>query len=242
MPGTFEMGMGAGFGASDPPAAAVGKRDAAVERGRKLERDVRPAEAAAGKEAPQRRRRLARHRADIDGDARLAQPGDTPTVGARIGVPERDHRVRHPRRDQQLGARRAARRFVCARLERDIGDCAARVLARLRQCHRLGVGTATRLRPPAADHAAVANDDATDIGVGRGAAAPALAERQRRRHPARIDQSPHFLRLSSSFLKLSCRALARRSISALRASSLGRSRACCALISASLRLAGQLSK
>ena len=97
-----------------------------------------------------------------------------------------------------------------AGLERDIDGGAARGLAGLLQRHRLGMRPAAGLGPAAADDGVALHDHAADIGVGRGPAAAALAERDRRRHPALLVQIPNRLRpLSSSWNCALALALAR---------------------------------
>ena len=97
----------------------------------------------------------------------------------------------------------------------------------------LGVGAATGLGPALADHFAVLDDHAADIGIGCTATAGALAERDRLPHPAGV--VGHFIpNLRSSSWNWRWRAAARASCSFWRS-------ACDALISASVRLPLQLS-
>ncbi|PAV71766.1 hypothetical protein WR25_16227 [Diploscapter pachys] len=122
-----------------------------------------------------------------------------------------------------------------AGFERDIGCGAACGVARLRERHRLGMRAAAGLGPAATDDTIVADDDAADIGIGRGAAARALGERERGGHPARIVRyhSPILFIASSTFLNWLRNFSSRAFCAAMRLSCSTLSIACCALISAS---------
>ena len=94
-----------------------------------------------------------------------------------------------------------------AGLEGHVNGGAPRACPRLRERDRLRVRAAAGLGPAAADYSTFADDDAADMGVGRGSAPAALAEGDGRRHPARVrSQMPSFSRSSSSFLNWRCRS------------------------------------
>ena len=238
VPAAFQMGMRARLGPGDPATGAVGERDATVERGRELQRHQRPPESRAGEEARHAPRRLGgphvlRHR-----DAGVAQPRHPDAIGARIGVAERHHDPAHARRDQQVGAGRPARRQMRTRLQRRIDGRAARGLAGLGERHRLGMRAPAGLGPAAADHPAVADDHAADIGIGGGPPARPFAERDRGTHPAMVGaQSPHLLIASSTCLNWPRNFSSRAFCAAMRLSCSTLSISCCALICASVRSA-----
>ena len=224
----------------DPPALAVGQRDAAVERGGELERDVRPAQRPPGQEPRHRRARLGRaRRRSSTAIPAVAQPREPRAVGARIGIAQR-RRPPAPRPPRSAGRRRPGPRGDAMRagLERDIGGGAARRLARLRQRHRLGMRAPARLGPAAPDDAAVLHDHAADIGIGRRPSPRPLGERQRGAHPAASSgraQSPQRFSLSSSRRKPARRSSSCRFCSASSFWRIGSSIFCCAMISASVR-------
>jgi len=84
---------------------------------------------------------------------------------------------------------------VVAGFEGDEDPRAACGFSGLGERDRLGMRPAAALRPAATDHRAVPDDDAADIGIGRRAAAAALAERDGRVHPAqRLAQMPTFFK------------------------------------------------
>ena len=125
-----------------------------------------------------------------DLDPRRFQPLDAEAVGARIGIADRDHHLGRAGLGEQGRAGGPAAAVMGAGLERHIDGRAARGLAGLRQRHRLGMRPAAGLGPAAADDHIVLHDHAADMGIGRGPAAAALAERDRRRHPARRRSNP----------------------------------------------------
>src|SRR5205085_10908455 len=99
---------------------------------------------------------------------------------------------------------------------------------------RFRMRAAAGLRPALSGDLAILNDQAADIGIGGGEAAAALTQRDRFLHPSLVGQNPYRLRALSACWK-SCRlAASRRAFSAAARSILAR-------VSASVRLAGQLS-
>ena len=175
VPTALEMRVRARRGTRDPAAAAVRQRDAAVERGRQLERHHRPAVRAARKETRHRPPRLRGQDTGLDRDPRRPQPRDAGARGPRIGVLDRDDDARHPRRDQQVRTGRPPRRDMRARFQRDGRGRPARRVARRGQRHRLGMRSPAGLRPAPSDDDPVAHDQATDIGIGRGTTARPFA-------------------------------------------------------------------
>ncbi len=186
---TLEMPVRAGAVAGDPAARPVGARDAAVERGRELERHERP---PFGVPRPPGRHRgvcLGGQNVEDDLDPGRLQSRDALAVGARVGILRRDHDAR---RAQQSACRytRPARAGVGARFERDIGGRPARRVARRRKRHRFGMRAATRLRPAARDDPAMLYEQAADIGVGRRRRPAAPRQRNRKRHPVGVGGRP----------------------------------------------------
>src|SRR6266481_6462070 len=140
-------------------------------------------------------RGLSRAEPDIHSDAGgakfcMALPGDF-----RIGILDRRHHARDTGGDDGVGT---GRRLADMRawLQRHIEGGAARSLAGAPERLRLGVGTAARLRPAAADNNAVLDHDRPDGRVWPGAALPAPPERQRQLHEALVSglRFPGFLR------------------------------------------------
>ncbi len=119
--------------------------------------------------------------ADIDGNARGAQPGVALPCHFGIGVFERRHHARNAGGNDGVGA---GRRFAVMRagLERDIQCRANCRLTRAAQRLDLGMRPAAGLRPAAADNHAILDDDRADRRIGPGAAKPAPAEAQSQRH------------------------------------------------------------
>ena len=102
-----------------------------------------------------------------------------------IGVLHRGDDARDARRDDGVGAgRRPAE--MRAGLERHIERRAARRLARLAERDDLGVRPAARRRDAAPDDDAVLHENRADRRVRRGEAERALAEVERRLHPAAV--------------------------------------------------------
>ncbi len=171
--------------AGDPAALAGGRGDAAVERGRELQGDERPAVPQAREEAGIDLGRLARAKPGLDRDPGRAQPRNTLAGDARVGVLDRQHDARHPRGGKRIGAgRRLAP--MAARLEAHIGGCAAGTLAGPSQSLGLAVRPAAGLRPAAAYDLARCDDDAADGRIGPHRAEPALRQTQRRPHVREI--------------------------------------------------------
>ena len=239
MPCPFEMRVRARLLPGDPPALAVGLGDAPVERGRELERHERPCERAPGQKPRHRRRRRRSFHPHFHRDPRRPEPRDPTAGGAWVGVLQSDDDARDAARDQQVAARRAARRLVRAGFQRHVASRAARLFARLDQRHRLGVRATAGLRPAAPDDAVVVHDHAADVGIGRRPPPRPLGERQRRPHPA--VQIPHLVSWSSSCLNSACRFSCRAFCSASALALIGPSIACCARICASLRSADHCS-
>ena len=99
-------------------------------------------------------------------DPGLAQAGQPIARSARIGVLDACDHARDTGFDQQVAAGRAARRAVRAGFERDIGGGAASGLARLVERGCLCMRAATGMRPAAADHAVVFDENAAHAGIG----------------------------------------------------------------------------
>src|SRR5207237_10146568 len=112
--------------------------------------------------------------ADIDANARIAQPR---MPGARyfgIGILQSRNDARDAGRNHGVGAwRRLA--MVRAWFERDIERRAASRLAGPAQGFDFGVRPAARLRPAAADNFAVFNDDRANRRIRPGSTEPAAA-------------------------------------------------------------------
>ena len=165
--------------------------------------------------------------------ARLRRPRSPPRAAARCpapsvrgsGSPSAITTRATPGRDQQVGAGRAARRFMRARLERHIDSRAARRFARLGQRHRLGMRPPAGLGPAAADDPAVRTITQPTLGLGAVRPRPRSDSASAACHPARVgDQIPHDLSLSSIFLNCSWRSLRASSIAFLRACFFGAGR------------------
>ena len=109
---------------------------------------------------------------DIDRDAGGAEFGVALPGYLRIGILDRRHNARNASGNESIGTRRRLA-DMRARLQRHIERGAARGFAGLLQRLGLGVGTATRLRPAAADDDTIFHHDRTDGGIGPGAALPA---------------------------------------------------------------------
>ena len=104
--GAQMMGALPRFLAGDPAARAGARRDAAIERGRELEGDQRPAGAHAQEEAGVQALRLVLRQPDRDLDAGLAQLLDAAAVDPRVRVARRDHRAPDAGMEQRHGAGR----------------------------------------------------------------------------------------------------------------------------------------
>src|SRR6185503_6644652 len=173
--------------ARDPTRRPVLRGDLAVERHRRLERDMRPPQAHGGEEAAVLGAHLGASRADRHLDAARAQGLGASARHVGIGI----HRARHyPRHsgvpDGPCAGRRPA--VVVARLERDVEGGAARALARRRQRHDLGMGAA-RLGVKALAHdLAVADHHRAHHRIRRGQPAAPLRERERALHERQVLQ------------------------------------------------------
>ena len=125
-----------------------------------------------------------------DCNARGAQPGEPLPGRPRIGVGPARHDARDARGDQQVGARRPARRDMGARFEGDVRRRAARALARCRarrrERHRLAVRASAGLGPAAPDDATTADENAADARIGCRPSDAALGQGQRRAEPAGV--------------------------------------------------------
>ncbi len=103
----------------------------------------------------------------------------------RIGVLDRRDDPRNAGRDDGLSAgRRLA--VMRTRFERGVKCSATRGLAGTPQRFGLGMWTAARLRPAAADHGAILHNHRADRGIGPCIAESAPTERQRKLHEAQI--------------------------------------------------------
>ena len=150
----------------------------AVGRDRELEHDVGPAVAHAPDVAGMIAPRLLGADADLDRDARRAQPRVARARDFGIGIFERRDDARNAGGDDGVGAgRRLA--VMRAGLERDVERRAARRRAGAAQGFDLGMRPAAGLGPAAADNDAVLDDHRADRRIRPGAAESAPAERQR---------------------------------------------------------------
>jgi hypothetical protein len=207
----------------------------------------RPSRRAPRQEARHRPRGGLRPHAGVDAQPCGAQSRKTLPGGPRIGVLERCDDAGDVRRDQQVAAGRAARRHMCAGLERHIGRRAARPRACLCERRRLGMRPASRLCPATPDDATVGGyDHAPDIGIGGGPTATPLGERDRCADEPRVTgtgaaQMPMALSLSSIRLNDARVSSSRFFCSAIRAALIGASIFCCARICSSVRSAGHCS-
>ena len=159
------MGMCAGRVAGNPAAAAIGHRDAAVERGRQLERNMRAAVDDAANETGQTGACFGRHRIAFDHNARSFEPVKTLACGAGIGVSQRADDSRGLGGDQAVGASWSTRAFMRTRFKADIDCRACRSASRLLQRDRFCMRAATGLCPTAPDDDAILDDDTADRGV-----------------------------------------------------------------------------
>jgi hypothetical protein len=171
--------------AGDPSAVAAVGGDAAIERGRQLQADQRPAPLDAQEEAGVELGRLLGARPAVDANAGGAQHGDPAAGDARIGVLDRHHGAADAGGDQRL---RAGRRLagMGAGLERDVRRGPAHGVARAPEGLGLGMGAPARLGPAAPDHPALAHEHAAHGGIGPGAAEAARGQRQRGPHVAEV--------------------------------------------------------
>ena len=126
----------------------------------------------------------------LHGDPGLPQPAEAAAVDPRVGIAGGHHHARHAGGDQGVAAgRRAAP--VGAGLQGDIGGGAARGLAGAGERLRFGVRAAAGLGPAAADHPALAHDDAADRGVRPGVAEAPAGERQGGAHVVEVVGGGH---------------------------------------------------
>jgi hypothetical protein len=150
--------------AGDPLAVAGRSRDAAVERRRKLQGDHWPplrypqkkAEIDLGRLIPTDRYRNI--------DAGLAQACNAASGDARVRILHRHNDASDPGFEQSVAAR-TRHSHVVAGLERHIGHSSARELSCPLQRFRLGMRTASWLRPTTANDAAVAYQHAANRWV-----------------------------------------------------------------------------
>ena len=136
--------------AGDPLALAAGKRDAAVERGGKLERHERPAMPQPRQKAGVDLGGLLRAKPGFDRDAGRAQRGNSVAADPRVGVFEGDDDALDASLDQRIGAGRGLAP-VAAGFETDIGGSTARRTAGPAQRLGLAMRPAARLGPAATD-------------------------------------------------------------------------------------------
>ena len=180
------VGVRPRLGAGDPLAGAVRGGGAAVEGGRQLQHDERSPGAAMvevrGEEAGGGRLR----HAQVDGDPRVAEPGDPPSRHLRIGIFERDDHATDAGSDEGVGARRGAA-VVRARFQGDPRGRAREVVPPGRADGRgLRVRSADGVRGAFEPGAVRGLDHAADPGV------------RRRRRPHRrgeLEGSGHGLRV-----------------------------------------------
>jgi hypothetical protein len=148
----------------DPSRCPIGRRDATVESGRKLEGQRCTARTAVFEVGRDQVGDLALSDAGGDVDPSLLQVGDPLPGDAPIRVLQANDDALHARiRDRRsAGARMAS---VVARLQRHVHRGAVGVDTVERP--RLGVRGAAPLVPAGADHLVVAHDHGTDAGVRR---------------------------------------------------------------------------
>src|SRR5579872_905653 len=130
-------------------------------------------------------RGLERAEPDIDPDSRRAKFCMPLACYFGIGILDRRHHARNPGGDHGVRARGRLAEMRTG-LERDIERGAARRLAGPRQRFHLGMGTAARLSPAAADDDAVLDDDGAHRRIGPGPPQATPAEYKRKLHEAQI--------------------------------------------------------
>jgi hypothetical protein len=173
------------FIAGDRQRLAARRAGFAVGGDGKLEYDVGPAVAHAPDMAGMVAARFLRADADLDIYARSPQPRMALARHFRVGVFERRDDAGNAGGDDGVGARRRSA-VMRAGFERNVKRRAAGGLAGAAQHLDFGMRPATTLRPAAADDDAVFDEHRADRGVGPGAAQPAPAEQQRKRHEAGV--------------------------------------------------------
>jgi hypothetical protein len=170
--GPQRVGVGAGLGAGDPLAGAIGGGGPAVEGGGQLQDDPGPAGRPVLQVGGELRGDLAGGDADIDRDAGRPQAFDTAPRHPRVGIGHPHDDPGDPGGDEGIGAR-AGPSGVRARFERDVGGRPPAPLARRRQRGDLGVRAAGR-GGGAGERLAVGGDEhAADPRVRRGEGADA---------------------------------------------------------------------
>jgi hypothetical protein len=123
--------------------------------------------------------------ADVDGNARIAQPRMTGAGYLGIGVLQRRDDARNAGRNDGVGAWRRLT-MVRAGFERHIERGAARHRAGAPQRLDLGMRSASGLGPAAADDFAVLDDHRADRGIRPSPAKPASAQHKRQRHKSAV--------------------------------------------------------
>ena len=186
MAGSFHMGMGARGVPGYPAAGPVGKGDAAVKRQPQFQRDRGPTERLAKHKSPHGRRSLLRHQAHFHCDAMRTQMRRTLTIGAGVWIAQGNHGAGYSSARHQVSAARSTRGQMETGFQRHIGGCPVRAVQRLVQRLRFGMGPSALLRPAAPGDDAVPDDQAADVGIGRGKAATAFRQRDGGLHEAAI--------------------------------------------------------
>ena len=132
----------------DPLARSVGEGDTTVERYGEFQGDVRTPPAFGGKIAGKAgsRGNVIKH---FGCDPGSAKPLDALSCGPRIGVVLADHDPGRANIGDSVRAGRATARLVCAGFERHIERRTCRIAFKLLESHRLGVRSASGLRPAA---------------------------------------------------------------------------------------------
>ena len=182
--------------ARDPLRLSRRRRNLAVERHRRLERDERQPLRHPFDIRFIERARLFRQHAHRHFDARRFEHRLALSCDERIRVEHRGDDALDARLDERLGARpRAA--VMRARLQRHIGGRAARKLARHGERVHLGVRRARLAMPARTDDAPLAHEDGTDERIRRGAATRIRSEQERLTHEVLV-----LLHLCASFLFL----------------------------------------
>ncbi len=169
----------------DPPACAVGERDAAIQRCRRLDAHPRPSARHAREIPAMGFRRCRREEARFHLHARGAQARVTLPAHERVGILESGDHAAHARGDERVGARRRPA-MVAAGFEGHVGRRACRGFGAGRQRLRLGVRFARTLVPALADDPPGLRDHAAHAGIGRGGVAPVGGEGDGARHQGMV--------------------------------------------------------
>ena len=182
---TQPVGLQSGRFARDPPGLPVRRRDLAVERHGRLERDVRPALRHRAEERAVQGAGLGLPDADRHPHARRLEPRQAAPCDLVKGVGAgRDH-ARHSGPHERVRARRRAAE-VRARLEGHVAGGALRGRAGGLERHGLGVGSPGPEMSAFPDHALALDQHRPDHRVRRGPTEALRGEPEGPVHPERV--------------------------------------------------------